>query len=88
MAMWFVVAMPDVEKKTLRTALGIHANSLRYLKAMETATERFVREVAARLGRPELAGDAHFEQVVLNHFVAGSFDGALAAWSAAEARNR
>lgn len=33
--------MPDVEKKTLRTALGIHANSLRYLKNMETATERF-----------------------------------------------
>ena len=54
----------------------------------ETATERFVREVAARLGRPELAGEPHFEQVVLDHFVAGSFDGALAAWSAAEARNR
>jgi ProP effector len=34
-------AMPEIEKKTLRTALGIHANSLRYLKAMETATERF-----------------------------------------------
>lgn len=32
---------PDVSRKVLRTALGIHTNSLRYLKAMEKATVRF-----------------------------------------------
>jgi len=32
---------PDVSRKMLRTALGIHTNSLRYLKAMEKATARF-----------------------------------------------
>ena len=33
--------MPQVEKKVLRSALGIHANSFRYLKNMEKATTRF-----------------------------------------------
>jgi ProP effector len=33
--------LPDVSRKVLRTALGIHTNSLRYLKAMKNATERF-----------------------------------------------
>lgn len=33
--------LPDVERKVLRIALGIHTNSLRYLKAMEKATVRF-----------------------------------------------
>lgn len=33
--------LPDVSRKVLRTALGIHTNSLRYLKAMEKATVRF-----------------------------------------------
>lgn len=32
--------MPDVSRKSLRTALGIHTNSLRYLKVMEKATVR------------------------------------------------
>lgn len=32
---------PDIERKTLRVALGIHTNSLRYLKVMEKATVRF-----------------------------------------------
>ena len=32
---------PDVSRKMLRTALGIHTNSLRYLKAMEKGTARF-----------------------------------------------
>jgi len=31
----------DTSRKTLRTALGIHTNSLRYLKVMEKATVRF-----------------------------------------------
>jgi ProP effector len=33
--------LPDVRRKSLRTALGIHTNSLRYLKVMEKATARF-----------------------------------------------
>ena len=31
---------PDVSRKTLRVALGIHTNSLRYLKIMEKAKNR------------------------------------------------
>jgi len=33
--------LPELERKTLRVALGIHTNSLRYLKVMEKATIRF-----------------------------------------------
>lgn len=32
--------LPGLDKKLLRIALGIHTNSLRYLKAMEKATVR------------------------------------------------
>lgn len=32
---------PDVSRKMLRTAMGMHTNSLRYLKSMEKATVRF-----------------------------------------------
>ena len=32
---------PDLVRKTLRVALGIHTNSLRYLKVMEKATVRY-----------------------------------------------
>jgi ProP effector len=32
---------PDIPRKVLRVALGIHTNSMRYLKAMEKATARF-----------------------------------------------
>lgn len=31
---------PDIERKLLRIALGMHTNSLRYLKTMEKATHR------------------------------------------------
>lgn len=31
---------PDIDRKTLRIALGMHTNSLRYLKTMEKATRR------------------------------------------------
>ncbi len=31
----------DLNRKTLRIALGLHTNSLRYLKSMEKATHRF-----------------------------------------------
>ncbi len=33
--------MPEIERKVLRIALGLHTHSLRYLKVMENATERF-----------------------------------------------
>jgi ProP effector len=32
---------PDISRKSLRVALGIHTNSLRYLKIMEKAKNRF-----------------------------------------------
>lgn len=33
--------LPELDRKVLRAALGIHTNSLRYLKVMEKATGRF-----------------------------------------------
>ena len=33
--------MPEIQRKILRVALGIHTNSMRYLKVMEKATVRF-----------------------------------------------
>jgi ProP effector len=33
--------MPDLNRKVMRAALGIHTGSLRYLKAMEKATVRY-----------------------------------------------
>lgn len=33
--------LPELERKILRVALGIHTNSLRYLKVMEKATVRY-----------------------------------------------
>ena len=33
--------MPELDRKTMRTALGIHTGSLRYLRAMEKATLRY-----------------------------------------------
>lgn len=36
-----VARLPEIERKTLRTALRIHTHSLRYLRAMEKATARF-----------------------------------------------
>lgn len=33
--------MPQLDRKTLRVALGLHTKSLRYLKVMEKATVRF-----------------------------------------------
>ncbi len=32
--------LPDLDRKTLRIALGMHTHSLRYLKTMQTATHR------------------------------------------------
>ncbi len=35
-----IARLPEVERKTLRLALGMHTHSLRYLKTMEKATHR------------------------------------------------
>jgi ProP effector len=39
--------LPELDRKTMRTALGIHTGSLRYLRAMEKATVRFDLDGAA-----------------------------------------
>ncbi|RZT11291.1 ProP effector [Duganella sp. CF402] len=36
-----LAAMPELDRKTMRTALGIHTGSLRYLKVMEKAKVRY-----------------------------------------------
>ena len=36
-----IALFPEISRKVLRMALGIHTNSLRYLKVMEKATVRF-----------------------------------------------
>jgi ProP effector len=36
-----VMRLPELDRKVLRTALGIHTNSLRYLKGVTNATVRF-----------------------------------------------
>lgn len=36
-----IAAIPELNRKILRIALGIHTNSLQYLKGMEKATVRF-----------------------------------------------
>ncbi|MDB5769014.1 ProQ/FINO family protein [Collimonas fungivorans] len=36
-----IALTPELNRKTLRIALGMHTNSLRYLKGMEKATHRF-----------------------------------------------
>lgn len=36
-----IAQQPEISRKALRIALGIHTNSLRYLKAMKKADERF-----------------------------------------------
>jgi len=39
--------MPELDRKTMRSALGIHTGSLRYLRAMEKATVRHDLDGAA-----------------------------------------
>jgi ProP effector len=36
-----VARVPELDRKLLRIALGLHTNSLRYLRKMEKATSRF-----------------------------------------------
>ena len=39
--------LPELDRKTMRSALGIHTGSLRYLRAMEKATVRYDLDGAA-----------------------------------------
>jgi ProP effector len=39
--------MPELDRKTMRAALGIHTGSMRYLRAMEKATVRYDLDGAA-----------------------------------------
>jgi ProP effector len=39
--------LPELDRKTMRAALGIHTGSLRYLRAMEKATVRYDLDGAA-----------------------------------------
>lgn len=50
-----IARQPEISRKSLRIALGIHTNSLRYLKAMKKASNRFDLD-----GNP--AGDVTEEQ--------------------------
>jgi len=48
-----LAVLPDLERKTLRLALRTHTNSLRYLKTMEKATQRFDLEGNAAADVPD-----------------------------------
>jgi ProP effector len=54
---------PDVDRKVLRIALGIHTNSVRYLKAMEKATARFDLDAKPAAEIPE-AHRAHASKLL------------------------
>ncbi|WP_028450484.1 MULTISPECIES: ProQ/FINO family protein [Chitinibacter] len=36
-----IAALPEINRRVLRSALSMHTRSVRYLKAMQTATERY-----------------------------------------------
>lgn len=48
-----LAVLPELERKTLRLALRTHTNSLRYLKTMEKATQRFDLEGKAAAEVPD-----------------------------------
>jgi ProP effector len=58
---------PGLDRKVLRIALGIHTNSLRYLKAMEKATQRFDLEGNAA-GDVTDAQRAHASEILRERF--------------------
>jgi ProP effector len=58
---------PDIDRKLLRIALGIHTNSLRYLKGMEKATQRFSLEGDAA-GDVTEAQRAHASEILRERF--------------------
>jgi ProP effector len=59
--------LPDLDRKTLRIALGMHTHSLRYLKTMEKATHRLDLEGNSRDDVTE-AHRAHATEVLRERF--------------------
>ena len=59
--------LPEVDRKTLRIALGLHTNSTRYLKAMAKASARFDLDGNAAGEVPE-AHRTHAEETLRERF--------------------
>lgn len=59
--------MPELDRKTLRIALGLHTNSTRYLKVMTKATTRFDLEGNAAGEVPE-THRTHAEEALRERF--------------------
>lgn len=59
--------MPELDRKTLRIALGMHTNSTRYLKAMAKAQARFDLEGNAA-GEVPQAHREHAEETLRERF--------------------
>lgn len=59
--------LPEVERKTLRIALGLHTNSTRYLKVMAKAAARFDLDGNAAGEVPE-AHRTHAEETLRERF--------------------
>jgi ProP effector len=59
--------LPELDRKTMRTALGIHTGSLRYLRVMEKATVRYDLDGAAGAEVTQTHRD-HATQVLQQRF--------------------
>jgi len=59
--------MPELDRKTMRTALGIHTGSLRYLRVMEKATIRYDLDGTAGAEVTQVHRD-HATQVLQQRF--------------------
>ena len=59
--------LPELDRKTMRTALGIHTGSLRYLRAMEKATVRFDLDGTAGAEVPD-THRAHAKETLQQRF--------------------
>ena len=59
--------MPELDRKTMRTALGIHTGSLRYLRVMEKATVRYDLDGTAGAEVTQVHRD-HATQVLQQRF--------------------
>lgn len=62
-----IAKLPEVDRKTLRIALGLHTNSTRYLKAMSKATARVDLDGNAAGEVPE-AHRTHAEETLRERF--------------------
>lgn len=62
-----IARMPEVNRKILRIALGLHTNSVRYLKAIEKAQSRFDLDGTPAGEVPE-SHRAHASEVLRERF--------------------